>query len=155
MISNSSLVINLISFILVVVLYLFIYLWTLELDKNDCKCAMLWHNNYIKIMSVILLVNYILIFLVKMLLVNDSELLQYFPSNFKQILIQWLILTGILTIPYMGILLDYIIKLKELQDCKCSEHWIREYGYYFTIIYITMLCINFLLIISIYTTLKI
>ena len=48
-------------------------------------------------------------------------------------------ITGLFTLPYLGILLDYIIKLKELQDCKCSENWIREYGYYFTIIYFSLI----------------
>ena len=129
-------VLNVIFPILLIFLYIIIYLWIIELDKIGCNCSKLWHYNYIKIMSIILLVKFILKICVKSLL----------PSIFIKIRNYWIILSLFMIVSYMGILLDYIIKLKALQDeCKCSKNWIREYSYYFIILYLSFLASLFVI----------
>ena len=53
---------------------------------------------------------------------------------------------AILFIIYIGVIFDYISKLKKLQ-CKCSESWKREYGYISSIVYIVMYSISALFLI--------
>ena len=56
------------------------------------------------------------------------------------------IIVGGIGVFYMVIILDYVMKLKE-KNCECSEDWKREYGYIFTIVYISILLLMLLLII--------
>ena len=143
-----------ISLILVIILYVSIYLWLMELEKNGCECAKLWHYDYIKYMSILLLVTLVFIFLFTIMSLLSKAYNVKIPF-FKEILITFgfiYITNSVLVLSYMGILLDYILKLKELQDCKCSEDWKRDYGYYYTIIYFTLIAflISYFLIAGIY-----
>tara|TARA_Y100000389_G_scaffold204261_1_gene255941 strand:- start:5136 stop:5621 length:486 start_codon:yes stop_codon:yes gene_type:complete len=143
-------IVNLILLILVCILYISIYLWIEELKKQGCDCATLkWHTDFLRITSIILLVNTLLFNIVRFSIVKRFGLLNFLPKYSYHLILTWALLTLPLGITYMAILLDYILKLKEKENCKCSEDWKREYGYYFTIIYITY--ISLILIVGFFT----
>jgi len=105
------------SFIIVV-----LYIWVDTMEKDGCDCSYLWHKDIVKYGLMFLLAYNIFI----MIIINANPKMQ-FLNIFKFI--------GVfLTIIYWAIVLDYIIKLKELA-CGCSEDWKREFAY----IYIKLL----------------
>ena len=128
-------ILNIIGFAIAIFVYVSIYLWILELEKKGCQCSKLWHYEYLKYASVVLLVNIILFNLTRFSMIKGFGLLQFYPSKINTIVLSWAFLSILFIIPYFAILLDYIVKLKKMQDCKCSEDWKREFGYYYSIIY--------------------
>jgi hypothetical protein len=143
---NSYLAIFLVivSYILVFTLYYSIYTWIQELEKNDCKCSDLWQNNYLKYSSLVLLVNQSLFFAIKMLEMSKTLKIS---CSFKSMFSAWAVLSLFAVIVYMVILVDFIQKLKKKEDCHCSESWKREYGYYYSIVYLSLIALNVVLMI--------
>ena len=135
-----ELLIHLIVLILVITLHVAMYMWTTELEKENCDCSDLWHRNVINIFSMLLLI----LIPVNTYLVHKKILpIKSFNFDLKT---GYSILVGVIGISYMVIILDYVMKLKD-KNCECSEDWKREYGYIFTIVYISILLLMLLFII--------
>ena len=98
---------------LVIILHYSMYTWTQELEKQGCECSDMWHRNIVHWLALILLI---------LIPVNNSTIV------------------GLSFIAYICIVIDYIRKLKQL-ECECSEDWKREYGYIFSVIYISLIAI--------------
>ncbi len=128
-----------ISVLIVIIFYILMYIWITELEKQGCNCSELWHRDIIKYSSIILLVNVILLFSNVM-----QKILQHKKLNNLESI--WLFGSSFITITFFSILLDYIIKLKSLENCICSEDWKRELGFYYSILYFAMLGINILVL---------
>jgi hypothetical protein len=133
-----------ILFIFAILFHVLLYQWTIELEKNGCECSKLWHYDFIKYGSLSLLIITILNSIRISYNLSLSKNIQDFNKlNQQHYIIRFII--GIIGISYMAVLLDYIIKLKEMQDCKCSEDWKREFGYYYSIVYFALLLFGILL----------
>jgi len=127
-------IISLIIIILVLVLHYSMYTWTEELEKNGCKCSDLWHRNFIHWIALILVI-----------IIPINVLIKIY--NIKSpLLIPYTFILGVLQIFYIGMIFDYITKLKKL-ECECSESWKREYGYIGSIVYICYFGLLLLLLI--------
>jgi hypothetical protein len=134
-------------FIFTILFHVLLYQWTIELEKNGCECSKLWHYDFIKYGSLSLLIITILNSIRIFYNLSLSKNIQDFNKlNQQHYIIRFIIgIIGIIGISYMAILLDYIIKLKEMQDCKCSEDWKREFGYYYSIVFFALLLFGILL----------
>ena len=137
-----ELLIHLIVLVLVITLHVAMYMWTTELEKENCDCSDLWHRNLINIFSILLL---ILIPVNFYLRYKNFLPIKSFNLDLKT---GYSIIVGGIGVFYMVIILDYVMKLKE-KNCECSEDWKREYGYIFTIVYISLLLLVLLFIIII------
>ena len=137
-----ELLIHLIVLVLVITLHVAMYMWTTELEKENCDCSDLWHRNLINIFSILLL---ILIPVNFYLRYKNFLPIKSFNLDLKT---GYSIIVGGIGVFYMVIILDYVMKLKE-KNCECSEDWKREYGYIFTIVYISLLLLMLLFIIII------
>jgi len=135
-----ELLIHLIVLVLVITLHVAMYMWTTELEKENCDCSDLLHRNLINIFSILLL---ILIPVNFYLRYKNFLPIKSFNLDLKT---GYSIIVGGIGVFYMVIILDYVMKLKE-KNCECSEDWKREYGYIFTIVYISILLLMLLLII--------
>lgn len=128
-------IIALIIIPLTIILHYAMYTWTTELEKNGCECSNLWHRDFINILAIIIVIMIIIILIVIIFLntkYNLSSLISYL--NF---------INGVIFFTYILIILDYISKLKAL-NCECSESWKREYGYIFSIVYISLYILIFI-----------
>lgn len=124
----TLLVITVIVSALVIILHYSMYTWTQELEKQGCECSDMWHRNIVHWLALILLI-----------LIPVNIMIQYF--KIKNILINtYSTIVGLSFIAYICIVIDYIRKLKQL-ECECSEDWKREYGYIFSVIYISLIAI--------------
>ena len=122
-------VITVIISILVIILHFSMYTWTKELEKQGCDCSDMWHRKVIHWLALIFL-----------LFIPINIMIRYFKSDNNIIKI----LSGIMSlgfITYICIVIDYIRKLKQL-ECQCSEDWKREFGYIFSIIYISLIAVS-------------
>ena len=137
--NNDSLVsnINIVTFfvitviiaVLVIILHFSMYTWTKELEKQGCDCSDMWHRKVIHWLALIFLI-----------LIPINIMIRYFKSNNNMIKFLSVIMSlGFIT--YICIVIDYIRKLKQL-ECQCSEDWKREYGYIFSIIYISLIAVS-------------
>lgn len=127
-------IIALIIISLTIILHYAMYTWTTELEKNGCECSNLWHRDVINILASIIVIMIITILVIIFLNTkyNLSSLISYL--NF---------INGVIFFTYILIILDYISKLKAL-NCECSESWKREYGYIFSIVYISLYILIFI-----------
>ena len=141
-----------ISIIIITIIAFFIfvlYTWVDTMEKDGCDCSHLWHKDYVKFGLMFLLAYNIFI----MIIINANPKMQfiyiYYISKYTYIYLDiFKLIGGLLTIIYWAIVLDYIIKLKELA-CGCSEDWKREFAYICSIVYFTFLLLMAIIIISI------
>ena len=120
---------------LLILFHILIHVWTNELKKNNCDCSDIIHRKIINVVSLVF---------IAVLLINCMNL--YNGNVFKINLLYLSIFQSILTIIYLSIIIDYIRKLKEI-DCKCSEDWKKNYGYIFSLIYLTLSLLSLIIII--------
>lgn len=127
-------IIALIIISLTIILHYAMYTWTTELEKNGCECSNLWHRDFINILVSIIVIMIITILVIMFLNTkyNLSSLISYLSF-----------INGVIFFTYILIILDYISKLKAL-NCECSESWKREYGYIFSIVYISLYILIFI-----------
>ena len=123
-----------ISLILLSLLHYLMYSWTKKLEDKKCDCSDIIHRKIINYGSIvfftILVFNYINA-LSNNIFISQSMFLSIFMT--------------IISIIYISIIIDYIRKLKE-RECKCSESWIRKYGYIFSIIYLILSVMSLVII---------
>lgn len=124
----TFIIISIIITALVIVLHYSMHTWTKELEKQGCECSDMWHRNIVHWLALIFLI-----------LIPINIMIRYFKIN-NIFTNMYSIIIGVTFITYICIIIDYIRKLKEL-ECQCSESWKREYGYIFSIIYISLLAI--------------
>ena len=131
--------------ITIIAFFIFVlYTWVDTMEKDGCDCSNLWHKDYVKFGLMFLLAYNIFI----MIIINANPKMQFL--NISKYISKYIYLDifkligGLLTIIYWAIVLDYIIKLKELA-CGCSEDWKREFAYIYSIVYFTFLLFSALM----------
>jgi magnesium-transporting ATPase (P-type) len=129
----------------IVVLHYAMYTWTEELEKIGCECSNLWHRNIIHWLALVIVILTVTNISITLFSLFNNKV-YYNINSFTLFYALLRFIYAILFIIYIGLIYDYISKLKELQ-CKCSESWKREYGYISSIVYIVMYSISALLLI--------
>ena len=108
------------------------------LDKINCKCSLTFQRNYIYYYTIIIFI------------INASTI--FFQKKLKElslIILPFsivLLIAGIINIIYT---FEYVNDMKK-QNCKCSEHIIRDLMFIFAILQSFVIIIFFLTIISIF-----
>jgi hypothetical protein len=145
-----------IIFISLIILCPSIFIWISKLETDKCECSESWHRDFLKYNSIILPFLFLLsIFLILLIIIYISIMNNYnkvLNETFIKILsiLTFIIIIcyTIYSIPNYTILLDYIKILKNI-DCKCSENWIRDFGYIIEKIYYIYYLLLLLIIIYI------
>ena len=114
--------------IIVILINVLIFNYTLKLEKKDCKCSKTWYRNFIKYYALITII------MVLFILLNIISCIK------KSI---WKFIHTIYSI--IGLLNIYIL-FKFSQDlykkkCECSNTWEREFIYYYSMIFMLLYCI--------------
>lgn len=121
-----------------IVIYYLLYKWNLELEKEGCDCSDLWHREFIK---------YVIPFIILIqLLLMSTIILPSIKNNVVWNTVRPLL--SIITVVFIVVLFDFTRRLKEKQ-CKCSENWIREFGFYSSLILIILYTFIIVIIISV------
>ena len=142
-----TIILNIIGFIIIVLivfLHYTIYTWTAELEKTGCECSNLWHRNIIHWFALVIIILNVIYYLLQFFNIDHRV---YYSDNNAGLYANFspfVLLISIITIIYMGLIYDYITKLKKL-ECECSESWKREYGYISNIVYMALYILAFLL----------
>jgi len=123
-------IISLVLITLVLVLHYAMYTWTEELEKTGCECSNLWHRNIIHWFALVILIVSVFNIILKL---SKIESLSFYTGILD-------VINFILFVIYVGLIFDYITKLKKL-ECECSESWKRDYGYIASVVYIIYFCI--------------
>ena len=113
---------------LVLILHYAMFTWTQELEKQGCECSDMWHRKVVHWLALVFLI------VVPLNIILKHFKIQNMLINIYSSIVGFAFITYILTT------FDYIRKLKKL-ECECSEDWKREYGYIFSIIYISFFAI--------------
>ena len=93
-----------------------IFLYVSELEKKKCKCSRNWIRDFIKYMSIS-----IIVFSIILIIFPNIKLLC--KNNILCRLI--LKLYALLIITYLIILIAYYFDIKNKLNCKCSKNWKR------------------------------
>lgn len=122
--------------LLVILLYFYIYKWVVELEREGCQCSDMWQRNFLNISTpLIIFISVISIFanvLMKLRIVNVDKMMAYGTEN-RSWLIPLYVAYIIFGICFIVILFDYTRQLKEM-ECVCSDSWVREYGYIYSLV---------------------
>lgn len=141
---SSSLLFNIISGVLGLIINIFAIMWIYKLENIDCKCSNNWMRLYIKyyllliipVISITLLINLYLYF--NNLVYSDITNSLF---TFYRLFAGFVTIIGLINII---ISIIFINRLKEI-NCECSEDIKREVYYIYNIVLASLICIIILL----------
>lgn len=140
MFQTLLLVITIFVSLILILLYYYLYKWVVELEKQGCECSDMWQREFVTYGTPIIIAMSVLsLFLnvmLKMDVVNKDALDRYTKENMS-----WgmpiYFLYVVFGFVYIIVLFDFTKKLKEL-ECQCSDAWIREFGYMYSLIMVIL-----------------
>ena len=123
---------HLIVFIVVLTLHISIYMWIDKLEKENCECSKLWHRDILKALAIVL---FVLTCINMFLLTKNNSNSKVFIENVSKHMLGkvYLGFSLLFGFSYIFIMFDYIRRLKEM-ECECSEDWKREFGWWYSIL---------------------
>ena len=141
---SSSLLFNIISGVLGLIINIFAIMWIYKLENINCKCSNNWMRLYIKyyllliipVISITLLINLYLYF--NNLVYSDITNSLF---TFYRLFAGFVTIIGLINII---ISIIFINRLKEI-NCECSEDIKREVYYIYNIVLASLICIIILL----------
>ena len=141
---SSSLLFNIISGVLGLIINIFAIMWIYKLENIDCKCSNNWMRLYIKyyllliipVISITLLINLYLYF--NNLVYSDITNSLF---TFYRLFAGFVTIIGLINII---ISIIFINRLKEI-NCECSEDIKLEVYYIYNIVLASLICIIILL----------
>lgn len=138
-------IINILSIVIAAALHISIYMWIEKLEREKCECSKLWHRDVVKILAIVLFV--IVVINTYMFSRTGFDSKKAIRDSMKNPYITYMYwpISLVVGVSYIGIMFDYIYKLKEL-ECECSEDWKREFGWYYSIFSLTLWGLLILLI---------
>lgn len=126
--------------LLVILLYSYLHKWTTELEKENCECSKIWHRDFVKYGTIVVIaMSLIALFfniLLRLQFINRDSLVN-FLNDYKFTLIIVYLIYVVFGFSYIIILFDYTRTLKNM-ECTCSESWIREFGYIYSMIMVIL-----------------
>lgn len=130
--SDFLLFLTIVVAIVITILRYYIYMWVVELEKQGCDCSVMWYRDFLNYGTIILIISSLIYLGIRIGILKevlDKDFMKTFSPLFT--------IYSVFALFYLIILFLYTSKLKEL-ECKCSESWVREFGYYYSIIMFIM-----------------
>lgn len=126
--------------LLLILLYFYLYKWLLELDKQGCDCSDMWQRDFVTYSTVVIIFMSILSMFLNVMMrlevVDKKNLEEYIKEN-ATVALPLLFMYVLFGFIYIVVLFDFTKRLKDM-ECKCSESWIREFGYIYSLIMIIL-----------------
>ena len=128
-----DILIVLISSIVNILLYYFIYKWIIKLEKTGCECSINWRRDYIKYYTVFI-ITYIIVSL-SYLLITDKNISIIIYVNYIVLIAEIL---------YIVFSIQYVSELKN-KKCECSNDYMREITLIYSVILSSLLGLSILI----------
>ena len=122
--------------IFMITLHVSIYMWIDKLEIETCRCSELWQRDVLKY----LIIFKFLLIVLNMYIVNKNKFnpVKINKSRdddmFHKIVYFF---TSVAGVAYIYLLFTYIYELYKI-ECECSEDWKRDFGWYYSILVLSM-----------------
>lgn len=138
--STVKIALTLFISLLVILLYSYIHKWTTELEKENCECSNMWQRDFVKYGTIVIIAMSLLALffniLFRLQFIGRMSLIN-FLSDYKFSLSIVYFIYVIFGFGYVITLFDYTRTLKNM-ECVCSESWVREFGYIYSMIMVIL-----------------
>lgn len=137
--------------LIIIILFFFLYDWIQKLESEGCDCSDMWQRPFLRNSLIIILVVYFLMLFFKLgknffrsnIDLDGLRIERTLDFNQKKITFAMKLLWAVFIFAFLIIMFDFTKELREKQ-CLCSEAWIREFGYYYSLITIILFVLSFM-----------